>query len=184
MIGDQLDRDIRCAGEAGFETFFFPSGFAPYWNRDITHVPDHEIARFDEAVPFILQEQFPSRALTSRSRVTLLTKPRGPSSLPNTNDRTGGYASRAGKALAPVSRKFAFEPACLTLGAAIITLASRHPQPQLLQAHGGSLRPIAADPIHLIRSRGGAGRYPPGADIRMRKCFPAQRRYSGLTAPP
>jgi putative hydrolase of the HAD superfamily len=60
MIGDQLDRDIRCAGEAGFETFFFPSGFAPYWNRDITHVPDHEIARFDEAVPFILREQFPS----------------------------------------------------------------------------------------------------------------------------
>lgn len=54
MIGDQLDRDIRCAGEAGFETFFFPSGFAPYWNRDITHVPDHEIAQFDEVVPFIL----------------------------------------------------------------------------------------------------------------------------------
>lgn len=60
MIGDQLDRDIRCAGEAGFETFFLPSGFAPYWNRELTHVPDHEIARFDEAVPFILQKQFSS----------------------------------------------------------------------------------------------------------------------------
>ena len=58
MIGDQLDRDIRCAGEAGFETFYFPSGFVPYWNRDITHVPDHEIAQFDEIVPFILQDEF------------------------------------------------------------------------------------------------------------------------------
>jgi putative hydrolase of the HAD superfamily len=54
MVGDQLDRDIRCANEAGFETFFFPSGFAPYWNRDVAHVPDHEIACFDEIVPFVL----------------------------------------------------------------------------------------------------------------------------------
>jgi putative hydrolase of the HAD superfamily len=60
MIGDQLDRDIRCASEAGFKTFFFPSGFVPYWNRDITHVPDHEIAQFDEIVPFILQDEFSS----------------------------------------------------------------------------------------------------------------------------
>ena len=25
MVGDQLDRDIYCAGDAGFETFYFPS---------------------------------------------------------------------------------------------------------------------------------------------------------------
>ena len=60
MIGDQLDRDIRCAGDAGFETFFFPSGFVPYWNRDLAHVPDHEIAQFDEVVPFILRDEFPT----------------------------------------------------------------------------------------------------------------------------
>jgi putative hydrolase of the HAD superfamily len=56
MVGDQLDRDIQFAGEAGFETFFFPSGFAPYWNRDIAHVPDHEIARFDQIVPFVFND--------------------------------------------------------------------------------------------------------------------------------
>jgi putative hydrolase of the HAD superfamily len=56
MVGDQLDRDIRSAAEAGFETFFFPSAFAPYWNRDTAHVSDHEISRFDEIVPFLLNE--------------------------------------------------------------------------------------------------------------------------------
>ena len=53
MVGDQLDRDIRYAREAGFETFFFPSAFVPYWLTDADRMVDHEIAHFDEIVPFV-----------------------------------------------------------------------------------------------------------------------------------
>ena len=53
MVGDQLDRDILFAAEAGFETFHFPSDFLPNWLDTIRVMPDHVISRFDEVLPFL-----------------------------------------------------------------------------------------------------------------------------------
>jgi putative hydrolase of the HAD superfamily len=54
MIGDQLDRDIRPAKEAGLRTIYFPGGFRPGWEVDEQSVrPDFRIDRFD-AVPTIV----------------------------------------------------------------------------------------------------------------------------------
>ena len=35
MVGDQIDRDIVAASAAGFSTFYFPGGFAPYWASEL-----------------------------------------------------------------------------------------------------------------------------------------------------
>jgi putative hydrolase of the HAD superfamily len=54
MIGDQLDRDIRPAKEAGLKTIYFPGGFRPNWELDEHLVrPDFRINGFD-AVPGIV----------------------------------------------------------------------------------------------------------------------------------
>lgn len=53
MVGDQLDRDIGAAHRAGFATFYFPSGFKPYWTKELESVADHQITRYDEIGPFL-----------------------------------------------------------------------------------------------------------------------------------
>jgi len=53
MVGDQLDRDIRAASEAGFETFYFPGGFQPYWLESFEAANTHLISRYDEIVPYV-----------------------------------------------------------------------------------------------------------------------------------
>jgi putative hydrolase of the HAD superfamily len=54
MIGDQLDRDILPAKEAGLITIYLPGGFRPKWSplAGGPH-PDYEIASFWEAVDII-----------------------------------------------------------------------------------------------------------------------------------
>jgi putative hydrolase of the HAD superfamily len=48
MVGDQLDRDIGPAKEAGLRTIYFPGGFRPRWEPDQHSVqPDFCIDRFD-----------------------------------------------------------------------------------------------------------------------------------------
>jgi putative hydrolase of the HAD superfamily len=54
MVGDQLERDIRPARQAGFTTVFFPGAFRPRWedtSEDV--VPDYVIDTFAD-VPRIV----------------------------------------------------------------------------------------------------------------------------------
>lgn len=51
MVGDQLDRDIAYAQEAGYETVLYPGGYRPYWADAVRVEPDHRIARYDELLP-------------------------------------------------------------------------------------------------------------------------------------
>jgi putative hydrolase of the HAD superfamily len=54
MIGDQLDRDILPAKEAGLETVYFPGGFRPKWEQDEHLIrPDFRIDSFAE-VPLLV----------------------------------------------------------------------------------------------------------------------------------
>ena len=48
MVGDQLDVDIAMAKAAGFNTIYFPSGFAPEWIGDLKNVADFTINSFRE----------------------------------------------------------------------------------------------------------------------------------------
>ncbi len=58
MIGDQLDRDIAPAKQAGLRTIYFPGGFVPRWTPDEGKIgPDYRIADFGEAVAIILSDQ-------------------------------------------------------------------------------------------------------------------------------
>ena len=51
VVGDQLDRDIAPAKQAGLITVFFPGGFRPKWQLDHEDVaPDFLIQSFDEVV--------------------------------------------------------------------------------------------------------------------------------------
>ncbi|MGY4629838.1 HAD family hydrolase [Bradyrhizobium sp. USDA 4486] len=56
MVGDQIDRDILAAAAAGFSTFYFPGGFAPYWNEDLEIGEAKTIDRYDAIVPDIVAE--------------------------------------------------------------------------------------------------------------------------------
>jgi len=48
-VGDQLDRDISPAMDAGFITIYFPSEFTPFWSPSAVSVsPDYEISSFAE----------------------------------------------------------------------------------------------------------------------------------------
>lgn len=38
VVGDQLDRDIAPAKQAGFVTIYFPGGFRPKWQAEHEHV--------------------------------------------------------------------------------------------------------------------------------------------------
>jgi putative hydrolase of the HAD superfamily len=54
MVGDQIDRDIIAAAAAGFSTFYFPGGFAPYWASRLDTIETTRIDRFDAIVPEVL----------------------------------------------------------------------------------------------------------------------------------
>jgi putative hydrolase of the HAD superfamily len=57
MVGDQLDRDIAPAKEAGFTTLYFPSGFVPKWTPEIELIqPSYQISSFAE-VPKIVRTE-------------------------------------------------------------------------------------------------------------------------------
>src|SRR3546814_21011924 len=46
MVGDQLQRDIRPAKEAGLRTIYFPGGFRPHWELKEQSVhPDFRVDR-------------------------------------------------------------------------------------------------------------------------------------------
>lgn len=56
MIGDQIDKDIAPAQEAGAKGIYFPGGFDPVWSKRITNVePDFVVKSFDE-ISDIVQE--------------------------------------------------------------------------------------------------------------------------------
>ncbi|UUL82533.1 HAD family hydrolase [Sphingomonas qomolangmaensis] len=56
MVGDQLDRDIAPAKEAGLRTIYFPGNFVPRWTPDKEKVgPDHQVSDFAEAAAIILE---------------------------------------------------------------------------------------------------------------------------------
>jgi putative hydrolase of the HAD superfamily len=54
MVGDQLDRDIRFAKQAGFTTVYFRGNFSPEWSRtaDLANV-DFEISSFVEVARIV-----------------------------------------------------------------------------------------------------------------------------------
>lgn len=54
MVGDQFDRDIQAASAAGFQTFYFPGGFQPYWVGDLPTGTTRKISRYDAMVPDVL----------------------------------------------------------------------------------------------------------------------------------
>lgn len=54
MVGDQIDRDVTAAAAAGFSTFFFPGGFAPYWVTGHDASGATRIDRYDAIVPEVV----------------------------------------------------------------------------------------------------------------------------------
>ena len=55
VVGDQLDRDVAPAIQAGMNTFYFPGGFTPKWALKVDEVkPQHSITTFAD-VPKILR---------------------------------------------------------------------------------------------------------------------------------
>lgn len=61
MIGDQPDRDIAFAREAGYTTIYFPGSFAPVWTRSHTPSWHFRINDFSECVPLIDNSSAESR---------------------------------------------------------------------------------------------------------------------------
>ncbi|RJP25076.1 MAG: HAD family hydrolase [Candidatus Abyssobacteria bacterium SURF_5] len=55
MVGDQLDRDIAPAKEAGFYTIYFAGGFQPFWMPAVRDIcPHFTISSFEELPHLIL----------------------------------------------------------------------------------------------------------------------------------
>lgn len=56
MIGDQPDRDIFPAKEAGFECYLLPSDFTPFWAErpDVDQL--QVVSRYDELLPILEQD--------------------------------------------------------------------------------------------------------------------------------
>jgi putative hydrolase of the HAD superfamily len=53
-VGDQLDRDIAPAKQAGYKTIYFPGGFKPSWTPEEKSIaPDYRISSFEEIAPII-----------------------------------------------------------------------------------------------------------------------------------
>ena len=52
MIGDQIDRDVFMAAQAGMRTAFFPGGFQPPWNAHQMNLPNGciEVTDYQQAV--------------------------------------------------------------------------------------------------------------------------------------
>jgi putative hydrolase of the HAD superfamily len=60
MIGDQLERDIRPAKEAGLRTIYFPGGFKPKWEVLPNDVhPDYQISSFAEVPSIVFGAELP-----------------------------------------------------------------------------------------------------------------------------
>lgn len=56
MIGDQLDRDVFPAMEAGFIAIYFPGGFQPKWiPNENSNRPDYQISSFEEVPSIVLK---------------------------------------------------------------------------------------------------------------------------------
>ncbi len=56
MVGDQLDRDIGPAKEAGLTTIYFPGGFSPRWAPAEESVgPAFRVSSFAEVPEIVLQ---------------------------------------------------------------------------------------------------------------------------------
>ena len=54
MAGDQADRDILFAGQAGLRTCYFPGNFVPFWSEGLAFAPDFQIESYAE-VPAALR---------------------------------------------------------------------------------------------------------------------------------
>ncbi|WP_414639503.1 HAD family hydrolase [Allosphingosinicella sp.] len=55
MIGDQLDRDIAPAKEAGLRTIFFAGGFVPRWSSSVDDIkPDYVVDDFEKAAELVI----------------------------------------------------------------------------------------------------------------------------------
>ncbi|MGN8118784.1 HAD family hydrolase [Labrys sp. 22185] len=55
MVGDQLDRDIKPAKDAGLSTIYFPGGFRPRWTPEEALIrPDYIISSLAEVPAIIL----------------------------------------------------------------------------------------------------------------------------------
>lgn len=68
MIGDQLDRDIAPAKEAGLTTIYFPGGFMPRWTPDEINIgPDFRVSNFAQAANIILSGQETNKARLIRT---------------------------------------------------------------------------------------------------------------------
>ncbi|RWL75138.1 MAG: HAD family hydrolase [Mesorhizobium sp.] len=62
MVGDQLERDIRPAKEAGLTTIYFPGGFRPRWETNPNIVqPDYQISSFAEVPTIVLGNAGPAQ---------------------------------------------------------------------------------------------------------------------------
>ena len=60
MVGDQLERDIRPAKEAGLRTIYFPGGFKPKWEASSNNVhPDYQISSFAEVPAIVFGADLP-----------------------------------------------------------------------------------------------------------------------------
>lgn len=58
MVGDQLDRDIMPARNAGVTTIYFPGGFQPRWSPVVeSAAPDYTVASFAEVPSIVLRER-------------------------------------------------------------------------------------------------------------------------------
>src|SRR5262249_3069524 len=54
VVGDQLDRDIAPAKQAGLITIYFPGGFRPKWTpNEATVMPDHRIESFERVAEIV-----------------------------------------------------------------------------------------------------------------------------------
>src|SRR3546814_12927607 len=70
MVGDQLQRDIRPAKEAGLRTIYFPGGFRPHWElKEQSVQPDFRVDRFD-AVPAIVAGETERKTVVSGKSVS------------------------------------------------------------------------------------------------------------------
>jgi putative hydrolase of the HAD superfamily len=54
-VGDQLDRDIVYAHQAGLRTVYFPGEFVPEWLPDLADAkPDYQVVSFNEVADLAL----------------------------------------------------------------------------------------------------------------------------------
>jgi putative hydrolase of the HAD superfamily len=59
MIGDQVERDVFMAAQAGMRTAFFPGGFQPPWNAQRMNMPNGciEVTDYQQAVSIALWDR-------------------------------------------------------------------------------------------------------------------------------